>query len=222
MQRWTIAPGRWAKTSVLAVSVLLGGATGCTLPDLLFRQPPAPSSRAAQAEAPGGFTVMALPAYRLLVAPAPDDLPSRLLVIRLQLSTTDEHALSVALDDIAIVLPSGERRPIFDRGRAMELVRRTTLADAEHPYAPANGEHSPGRLSEFARLQLTDMVLENLLTDGVVNSEQPMQGFVVVDTGVPLMSLDGASIDVTAYRVSDASPANAAYHFAAPEAAEAP
>lgn len=207
----------------VALGAVLSGASGCTLPDFLSHPPTTPPGQTpGQADAPSSLSVTAVPGYRLVVSPTAVDSPSRLLVIQVELSTTDDRALSVTLDDLALVLPTGERRSVFDRGRAMELVRRATLADADLSYLLRSDGHPPGGLSEYARPQLTDMVMSNLLTDRAFTSEHGMRGFVVVDTGVPLMSLDGASIEVTAYHLSGSTPVRGVYQFAtAPTAVEA-
>jgi hypothetical protein len=71
-------------------------------------------------------------------------------------------------------------------------------------------------------LQLSDVVVSRLLAEGVFISGQTLEGFIVVDTGVPLSSLDGGAIEIVAYRLRDAAGARATYQFATtPPAAEA-
>lgn len=53
-----------------------------------------------------------------------------------------------------------------------------------------------------------------MLGDGISNPGQPLQGYVVIDTGQALMSLDGASFEVIARRLGDDAPARYAYQVA--------
>ncbi len=213
------AASRTASLGAVALGAVLTSAAGCALPDFFSRTPPTPIAQMTEEANPSAdLTVTALPVYRLVTSPALADAPSRLLVIQVRLSSAGGGALSVTPENVALVLPNGERGRVFDRGRAMELVRRSTLADADLSYLRRDGDHLPGGLSEEARSPLSDMVVSNLLTEGAFTSEQAMQGFVVVDTGVPLVSLDGASIEAVAYRLRDAAPARGAYQFAVPPA----
>jgi len=204
---------RWINTvGVIALGAVLMHNTGCTLPGWLSRSTPTPSGQTTPADGASGLTVTALPVYRLVTSPALADSPSRLFVIQVRLATSD-LALSVTPDDLTLVLPNGQSGRIFDRARSLELLRRTTLADADLSYLLRNGGHAPGGLNEYARAPLRDMVAGNLLTEGAFTADQPMEGFAVVDTGVTLLSLDGASLEVVAHRLRDAQPARAAYQF---------
>jgi hypothetical protein len=212
---------RWMRAGIAAGAVLVC-ATGCTLPDFLHRrQPTAAAQPAPQAAGWDDFIVSAYPAYRLVASPWLADSPSRLLVLQLRLNASGPGALSVTPDDVQLVLANGEHGRIFDRVRANELLRRATLADADLSYLQRAG-HPPGGLDEAAQLQLTDMIGRNLLTEGAFTADQGLQGFVVVDTGAPLSSLDGVAVEVTAYRLSNSAPARGAYRFAsAPPSPEA-
>ena len=99
-----------------------------------------------------------------------------------------------------------------DRVRAMELVRRTDLAEAELAYL-RNGSHVPGGLDYAAQSGLNHMVRANLLSEGVFSGDNLVEGFVVVDTGVALPTLAGTSIQAVAHRLGDASPASGTYQF---------
>jgi hypothetical protein len=173
--------------------------------------------------ASGPLAISALPVYRLVTNPVLADAPARLLVIQVRLSSTDDRALSLTPEDLAVVLPTGEPRRVFDRGRALELLRRTTLAEGDLSYVQRDG-YVPSGLESAVRPQLTDMVMSNLLTAGPLTGDYPLQGYVVVDTGVALPSLEGASLEVVAYRLSDAESTRGTYQFAAavPQVASVP
>ena len=198
----------------IAAGAMLVAAAGCTLPDFFHPKQPTPVvPPTPQGMVSNDFTVSALVAYRLAISPALADLPSRLLVVQLRLSGSQVGVLSLTGDDVQLVLPNGEPGRVFDRGRALELLRRTTLADGDLSYVQRGGP--PGGLDDAARLQMTEMIQSNLLIEGVFTADQPIQGFVVVDTGTALSSLDGVSFDVIAYRLRDSAAAHGAYRFAA-------
>lgn len=207
---------RWIKAGI-ALGTLLAGAAGC---DFLrgtratSAAPPTPVAASL-----GGLTVSALPVCRLVADPLLVDSPSRLLVLQVRVGTILDRPLSVTPDDVALVLPNGQRARVFDRGRAMELVRRTTLADPDLAYLQRPESYVPGGLDDSTRAGLSEMIVSNLLTEGAFTNESPAQGFVVVDTSVPLTSLQGTTLEVVAYRLSDSQPAHGTYQFAAAPAA---
>jgi hypothetical protein len=208
-----------------ALGAVLVHAAGCTLADFLSAPPAAPPPPPApppQVDMSSGLAVSAIPVYRLIVAPALADAPSRLLVFQLRLTTSGDAALSVSPEDLALVLANGQPGRIFDRARAVEILRRTTLGDADLSYVWRNGEHPSGGLSQSVQPELTDLVSNTLLSQGVFINGQTLQGYVVADTGTPLTTLEGVTLDVTAYRLRDAAPAHVAYQFATvPPTAEA-
>ena len=213
---------QWWKSAVISCCALLLGATGCNLEFKPRGWKPTPLPMPAPVPvATGPLAISALPAYRLVTSPLLVDAPSRLLVIQVRLSSTDDRALSLTPEDLAVVLPTGEPRRVFDRGRALELLRRTMLAQGDLSYARGDS-YLPSGLDDSARPQLTDMVMSNLLTQGPLTRDYTVQGYVVVDTGVALSSLNGASLEVVAHRLSDAEPARGIYPFAVavPAAAE--
>jgi hypothetical protein len=207
----------------IACAVLVHAA-GCTLPDFLSGRSPTPLPPPTPAvDQSGGLTVTAVPAYRLIVSPGLADLPSRLLVLQVRMTTTGDAALSVAPDDLTLTLPGGRPARIFDRARAMELVRRTTLGDASLSSLSGNGAANPGGIATDTQSQVADTVMGNLLADGVFIRGQNLQGFVIADTSTPLTSLDGASLGVTAYRLRDGVAVQTAYQFVtAPQPTQTP
>jgi hypothetical protein len=80
----------------------------------------------------------------LIATPVMADLPSRLVVLQVRIDSTLDRAVSFSPDDVSFVLPSGQRAVVFDRGRAMELLRRTTLGDADLSYAQRSYDYPPG------------------------------------------------------------------------------
>ena len=179
---------------------------------------PAPPPPAAGAE----LSVTARPAYRLAISPGGADAPSRLLVLQVRLATSDDSALSVAPEDIVLTLPNGEPGRVFDQARAVEVLHRAILADADLSYLQSGSAHPPGGIDDGTRSGLVDIILGNLLSAQAFAGGQGAQGFVVVDTQVPLTSLAGASLQVVAYRLRDTSPVTAPYQFNAAPAAATP
>lgn len=159
------------------------------------------------------FTVVAVPAYRLVTGPSALDAPSRLLAVRVHIESTGQSSYVFAPGDLTIALPDGTHARIFDRARADELLRRTLLAEADMSYLLRPG-HLPGGTGTYSSEALAAMVETNLLSDGIFGPGQPLQGYVVIDTGHALMSLDGASFEVIARRQGDDIPARYAYQLA--------
>ena len=161
------------------------------------------------------LTVTAAPVYRLAISPVLADSASRLLVISVRISSAEDSAFRVVPDYVTLRLPDGQAARVFDRPRAVEIVTRATLANADFSYLQRSDSDLPGGLSDDARAQLREAVVDGLLADSIFVSGQTMQAFIVVDTGVPLSTLDGAAIEVVGYRVRDESGVRGAYQFAA-------
>jgi len=173
----------------------------------------APSGTSRPGEIPtGDFTVRALPVYRLVSSPMLVDAPSRLLVVSLRLEGTGDASYAVTAGDLHVLMPDGTSARVFDRPRALELLRRAIIAEADMSYLLRPGHH-PGGISEFARSAVADMVAGNLLDAGAFAPGRPLQGYVVIDTGVALMSIEGTSFEVVARRLGDDAPARYAYHL---------
>ena len=158
------------------------------------------------------FTVSALPVYRLVSSPALADSPSRLLVVSLRLEGTGEASYAYTSSNLHVLLPNGNRARVFDRARALELLRRTTIVEADMTYL-LRPDHQPGGIGEFTRSAVAEMVAANLLADGPFAAGRPLQGYVVIDTGTALMSIEGASFEVVARRLGDDAPARYAYQL---------
>lgn len=173
------------------------------------------------ADTTSGLSVGAVPAYRLAAGPWLADFPSRLLVLNIKVATNTEGVLTIAPEDFTLQLPNGQQGRVFDRARAVESLHRGTLADANLAYLAQSGSHPYGGLSEEARAQLNDRVSGQLFTAMAFMSGQAIEGFIVVDTGVPFASLNGGSLQVVAYRLRDATPVTTLYPFAAPPPATA-
>jgi hypothetical protein len=194
--------GMWTMCLGLALT------TGC-----VTRQSTTTSPGVVPAATAEDFSVVAVPVYRLVTSPAVLDSPSRLLVVQLRIVSTGEHSYTVAPGDLTVALPDGTHARIFDRARADELLRRTLLAEADMSYLLRPG-HVPGGVGTFSAGALAEMIERNLLAEGTFSPGQPLQGYVVIDTGQAMMSLDGASFEVIARRVGDDAPARYAYQVA--------
>jgi hypothetical protein len=217
---------QWWMSAVISCGALLLCATGCNFEfkPRGWQRTPGPLAMASPGPgATGPLAMKALPAYRLVASWTQADAPSRLQVIQVQLWSTDDGALSLRPEDLVLVLPTGEQRRVFDRDRALELLNRTKLARGDLSYLQGTG-YVPTGLDEYGRQHLTATVMRNLLAEGLVNNVYSVQGYVVVDTGNPLASLDGASLVGVARRLSDSAAAGGTYQFAAtaPAAAGVP
>jgi hypothetical protein len=195
---------------------------GCIPRRTATTAPPAAPATAAgappAAATVSAFTAVAVPRYRLVAAPALLDAPSRLVVVQLRMEATGDQRYTVSAGDVTIALPDGTHARIFDRARAGELLRRAILADADMAYRQ-RPDHVPGGIDAYSSAAFSEMVRNNLLGEGTVSSGQPVQGYVVIDTGQALTSLDGTSFEVIARRVGDYAPARYAYQYATAGAA---
>ncbi len=159
------------------------------------------------------FTVVAVPVYRLVTSQGMLDAPSRILVVQVRIESTGQASYVFAPDDLTIALPDGTHARIFDHARADKLLRRTLIAEADMNYL-LRPDHLPGGVGTYSASALAAMVETNLLSDGTFAPGQPLQGYVVIDTGQALMSLDGASFEVIARRQGDDLLARYAYQLA--------
>ena len=160
-----------------------------------------------------GLTVSALPVYRLIASPRFIDVPSRLLVLHVRLSTSIDRGSNVWPQNTVLTLPGGELGRVFDRVRALELLRRTTLADANFAYLQQASWNQPGGLDASNRSLLMETVKTNLLPEGVLIRGADLQGYVVADVGTPMTSLQGATLDIWSYPMDESAPAYAQYAF---------
>ena len=206
---------QWWMSAGISAGALLLCATGCNFEfkPRGWQQTQGPTMASPVPGATGPLAMKALPAYRLVTSWTQVDAPSRLLVIQVQLWTTEDRALSLRPENLVLVLPTGQERRAFDHVRALELVRRTTVANGDLSYLYGAG-YAPGGLDEYARPQLTSTIASRLLSEGLVNNVYSTQGYIVVDTVDPLVSLDGATLVGVAQRASDSASVSGAYRFA--------
>jgi hypothetical protein len=170
-------------------------------------QPPAAGDDAA------GFSAHAIPLYRLVPNQGEIDTPSRLLVLQLRLEGGGDSGYAFSTQDLAIVFADGSRARVFDRARAFELLRRTIIAEADLSYLRRR-PYVPGGIAPPARQPVAERVAGRLLGDGMFDAANPLQGFVIVDTGAARTSMDGAVVEVLAHRLSDSAPSRVAYQLA--------
>ena len=206
-----------------AVVAVMAHLSGCDIVELFTPRPltnyyarpiSTPISTPTEVADSQGMILTAAPIYRLVLDPALANVPSRLMVVQVRVGTIGDAALSVAPADVTLTLPDGEPARILDRARAIEVLHRTMLASAGT--TPTSG------VSDSTPLMPAEGLAGNLLSDGVFTNGQTLHGLLVVDTGAPLVSLDGASVQVTAYRLSDSAPVVLTYQLASvPPTAEA-
>ncbi len=159
------------------------------------------------------FSAHALPVFRLVTNEALIDSPSRLLVLQVRLESVGEGGYAFTPQDLTIALPDGTQGRFFDRPRALELLRRTTIADADFNYLQRDG-HAPGGIDPYSRVPLAEMVGNNLLSNGSFSQGAALQGYLVVDIGTARTSLDGAVVEVVAHRLADATPSRSTFQLA--------
>ncbi|MBX3026248.1 hypothetical protein KF840_15165 [bacterium] len=200
--------------------VAVGLAAALAIPGCLAREVTSARPGAIPTASPEDFNAVALPVYRLVANPPLLDAPSRLLVVQLRITSTGDHSYTVTPGDLTVALPDGTHARIFDTARADQLLRRTHLAEADMSYL-LRANHVPGGIATYSSDALAQMVGSNLLAEGTVAPGQPLQGYIVIDTGQPMLSLDGASFEVIARRVGDYAPARYAYQVATAGAATA-
>ena len=206
---------RWSVWLGLAVAAVFSLATvgGCVA------RPGSGSADSATAHPAGfgsgtdQFTLVALPTYRLVASQGLLDSPSRLLAVQVRLEGTGSASYAFTPDDLTIALPDGTQARIFDHPRATLLLQRALVADADMSYL-LRPEHQPGGFGTFSAEALSSMVQQHLLGPGTFGPGQPLQGYVVIDTGQPMMTLDGAAFAVVAHRIGDDLPARYAYQLA--------
>lgn len=197
---------------VAAVAGVIG-LTGC-IPRRTAESAPTPTPTAPLAEGPAPvFTLSALPAFRLVPDEFLLDVPSRLLVIQIYMTTAEDSTLQFSVKDFTLLLPNGVQARVLDRPRALEVLRRTMLAEAKFDYLDQGGQ--PGGLSGFSPQRLRDVVAGNLLSENTFGAGESLNGYVVVDTGTAFRSLEGGSVEVVVYRLSDSAGGRNAYQFAA-------
>jgi hypothetical protein len=206
-------------TAALPLALLVAA---CEMPSFLLRrpapEPPAPLTFEPEPER--ALRITALPVYRLVTSPAVADLPSRLVVIQVRM-TAGAAAIQVALDDITVALADGRRGRVLDPGRAREVLRRTILVDADLAYTRTGTQHPPGGLDPRLRPRLAAAVADELFDEAILTEGEAAQGYLVVDTEQPLLSLDGAAIEVAAVRFGDPEPVRTAFRFTADSTTEA-
>ena len=193
-----------------AVAMVLAGGLATSA---CVRRVRAPTATADGVLTATDFTVHALPIYRLVTSETLIDTPSRLLVLQVRLEGTGEASYMFAAQDLVIALPDGTRAHVFDRARAVELLRRTAIAQADFSYLQRGG-YVPGGIAGYSRRPLADLVSSRLLTEGTFDAATPLQGYVVVDTGAARTTLDGAVVEVVARRMTDSARTRFAYQLA--------
>lgn len=165
--------------------------------------------------------ISAVPSYRLIIERRAADLPSRLLLLYTRIETARDEALRFDPSQAKLVLPDGTHARVFDRARAMILLDRTELGSWDLSYVrEPRRRAAPGGFAPVVAGRLKKQVRETLLDQGIVRRGQPLTGFLLVDTGVALTSLDRVALEVVTSRAGDAQPYREVYQFAATSPAQ--
>lgn len=158
----------------------------------------------------------ASPAYRLLLGPEWADVPSRLLVLYARIENAGDQPILVRPGEMRFRLPDETSGRVFDRARAVELIRRTDCGvhDLSYVHKPPS-EYFPGGLHSSIQSRLDDQMLGSLLDVVDLSPGAAIEGFLVVDAGQPVASLDGALLELVGTRPGDSAPVHETYRFAA-------
>ena len=154
--------------------------------------------------------VSALPAYRLLIGSDEAWHSSRLVVLSTRIETLESSPLHFRPSDVTLTLPDGTTTRALDRQRARALLDRVDVSPSGLP--PATDCRL--RVGTAARRDLKRQVGDGLLDEADFTRDQPLQGYLIVDTQAALPSLDGAELEVVVHRLSDAAPVRQVYRFA--------
>ncbi len=165
------------------------------------------------APTPPALIVTAVPEYRLLIYP---DLPtaSRFFIVRTRVQPISDDLFHFTPTDVRVTLSDGSTGRTFDRARAKALLDALDLVEAQSPPGPApNGYGWDGRLAPAIQDRLRTEIGLALLDEGAFTRTEPLQGYLVVDTGRLQSSLSDASLEVTVSRVGDDLIAKESYQF---------
>jgi hypothetical protein len=191
----------------LILAIALGG---CSL------WPPAPGTvkpaGVAAAEQPQ-LVLSANHIYRLIVGPRWADSPSRLLVVYARVQNAGDQSIAFRPEEMRLQLADGESGRVFDRARAAELLRRTNFGEAEPP--------TGGTRMVWSEAALDEQVLHSLIDATNLSPGQVMEGFLIVDVGRPVASLEGAALEVVGTRSGDMAPVRDTYRFVKPSVVSA-
>lgn len=212
--------GRRSGTGALARWLLMGGIAG--LIGACAPHHSAPSSQLSSAPARPTVIISARPAYRLIVDPTLADVASRLVVLHARIETLGADRLRISPTSIDLTLADGTVTHAFDQTRALALLERTQVAvwNLEYTYDDQH-RYPPGGLKEPTRRRVKEGIADRVLGDVDVTRDQPVEGFLIIDTHTPLTSLAGTTLGVSASRLSDATPVRDTFQFAASERASA-
>ena len=173
-----------------------------TKPTTVTQAPKAPSIR-----------ITARPSYRLIVKPQESDAPTRLVVLYVRIKPASDGPLRFSPSNVRVSLPDGTSAAVFDHARAEVLLERLNLGVGNLAYV-TNGSrrYPPGGLGRRSEKRFRAMVIDRLLDAAEFGAAEPLEGFLVVDMGHPLASLDGVVLEVRADRDGQ-SPLRDTYRF---------
>jgi len=201
--------------TVAAVGALASLATGCFLFPTAPEAPPPPGPKVL----PPAVTVSATPAFRLIVSPELSNAPSRLIVLYARVEAKVNERLHFDPAQMHIVFSGQRRGEIFDPPRAAVLLEQTELASWDVG-SPAQSPHSPNGIDKEFRARLKEKVREALMFPADLDPEQALSGYLVVDAGAPVTSLEDAALEVVTTRVRDLKEFRTISQFASHKALE--
>ena len=203
--------GRYARCLFLGATALV---SGCSL--WPWESPPVTPVvvEVPTVEKPRLVVFAASPAYRLIIGPESADSPSRLLVLYARIENASDQPILVRPGEMRLHLPDETSGRVFDRARAVELIRRTSSGVPDLSYVDNPAEYIPGGLHSSIQSRLDEQLLGSLLDVTDLSPGVAVEGFLVVDAGRPLASLEGSMLEMVGTRPGDPVPIHETYRFA--------
>ncbi len=191
-----LVSGRAATLAILASLSLF--ASGC--PQFGRVSPTPAPTPVATAPAPR-IHARVNPVFRLVIPPRPLDEPTRLVALFVRIENIDQQPLLIRPDLLRLQLPDGSTRHALDKARASEIMSRSVLARYNLAYLANDPSAPPGGLSLRQLSYWTDRVHSDLLADVRLEPRETVEGFVVLDTGHRLRSLQDTAVEAFAQDV---------------------
>jgi len=213
--RTASSPRHRGRLAALCFLCVLSSASACFLP---WTGGSEERIHLTTAEAPAVRADAAL-AYRVIVAPSLADRPSRVLVVRVRIDSFESGTLLFNPARVTLTLPGDIRARVLDRQRAAALLDRTQPGAGHLSYLHRPRSRRPrGGLTRSERKLIKRRLKTKLLGVSALHRNRPLVGYLVVDTRVPVSSLQGAILNVVVHRATDRRPVRTSFRFPRPSA----